>query len=53
MVGHRVILWLVNYLAVALLAVAHASAQTPSVALLVLPRATNRLLLLILQACRW
>ena len=43
MVGHRISLWLVNYLAVALLAVAHASAQTPSAALLVLAKSDESL----------
>jgi len=43
MAGHRVSLWLVNYLAVALLAALHASAQTPSAALLVLAKSDESL----------
>jgi len=43
MAGHKIALWLVNYLAVALLAVAQASAQTPSVALLVLAKSDESL----------
>ena len=43
MVGHRISWWLVNYLALALLAGQHASAQTPSAALLVLAKSDESL----------